>query len=114
MQATALIRRLTRGLVCVAGAEYTRKTIEFHSVDNRFVKRQLLPTHLTQGENGLAANAMLLAAMDDTRLGLQPDADMRGKAQVRHQHQGAVGGGHQAAGAVSHVAPGRAFSMPID
>ena len=91
--------------------------LRFLVADNRLVKGQLFPAHLPQCQNTFAANAVLLAAMDamdNARLGLQPHADMRGKAQMRHQHQRAIGGGHQAAGRVRHLAPRRTLRMPLD
>src|SRR6516164_2212567 len=71
--------------------------LRFLVADNRLVKGKLFPAHLPQCQNTFAANAVLLAAMDHARLGLEPDADMRGKAQMRHQHQRAIAGRHQAA-----------------
>src|SRR5262249_53578903 len=64
----------------------------FLVADNPLVKGQLFPAHLPQRQNTFAANAVLLAAMDHACLGLQPHTDMRGEAQMRHQHQRAVGG----------------------
>ena len=84
------------------------------AANNRLVERQLFPTHLPQSQNAFAANAVLLAAMDHVRLGLKPYADMRRKAQMRHQHQRAIGCRQQAAWRVWHLAPGRALRMPLD
>jgi hypothetical protein len=39
---------------------------------------------------------------------------MRGKAQMRHRHQCAVRGGHQAAGPVRRYAPSVALGVPLD
>ena len=52
--------------------------------------------------------------MDDARLGLQPDADMRGKAQMRHQHQGAISCRDQAAWTIWYQAPGGPLGMLLD
>jgi len=48
------------------------------AANNRFVRDLFFPAHLPQCQNTFAANAMVLAAMDDARLGLQPNADVRG------------------------------------
>ena len=82
------------------------------AADDPLVEGQFFPAHLAQRQDAFATNAVLLAAMDQARLRLQPDADVRGKPQMR-QHQRAIGGRDQAAGRVWHLAPGRALRMPL-
>jgi hypothetical protein len=65
-------------------------------------------------KNTFAAGAVLFAAVDHACLALQPYADMRGKAQMRHQHQRAVSGRHQAARPVRHLAPGPPLGVRLD
>jgi len=48
------------------------------AANNRFVRDLFFPAHLPQCQSTFAANATVLAAMDDARLGLQPNADVRG------------------------------------
>jgi len=93
-------------LLSIADVAQLSLPIRYLRADNRLI--------LPQRENALAADAVLLAAMDDACLGLEPHADMRRKAKMRHQHQRAISGRHQAARSIQHLAPGRALGMPVD
>ncbi len=69
---------------------------------HRLEEHQLFPTHLAQRQNGLAGP--LGRRKDHPALLAQPDADLRGKPRMGHQHQRAFSGHHQTARTLRHLA----------